>query len=157
MFCVLFRKRSRDEDGCDFMPLSKRINNLHINNEHTVDPNYVRQEQQYHPQQNMGHSSLSNPPVGHINFPAHHQQHQHEQQQIHQHHITQHHHIAQQQQQMLQHQQQNGPEQIDHHLHNNNNLMENYCPELDQNENPFYYDKNKLLYDLHAERMLRNN
>lgn len=108
----------------------------------------------------MGHSSLSNPTVGHVNFPAHQQHHQHDhhaqQQQIHQHHIEQQqHHIAQQQ--MLQHQQQNGPEQINHQLHNNNNLMENYCPELDQSENPFYYDKNKLLYDLHAERMLRNN
>lgn len=27
-----FRKRSREEDACEFMPLSKRINNLHINN-----------------------------------------------------------------------------------------------------------------------------
>ncbi|XP_077299990.1 uncharacterized protein LOC143920869 [Arctopsyche grandis] len=26
------RKRSREDDNCDFMPLSKRINNLHINN-----------------------------------------------------------------------------------------------------------------------------
>ncbi|XP_034830937.1 uncharacterized protein [Maniola hyperantus] len=26
------RKRSREEDACEFMPLSKRINNLHINN-----------------------------------------------------------------------------------------------------------------------------
>ncbi|CAH2245755.1 jg3964 [Pararge aegeria aegeria] len=26
------RKRSREEDSCEFMPLSKRINNLHINN-----------------------------------------------------------------------------------------------------------------------------
>ncbi|OWR43393.1 uncharacterized protein LOC116773248 [Danaus plexippus] len=26
------RKRSREDDACEFMPLSKRINNLHINN-----------------------------------------------------------------------------------------------------------------------------
>ncbi|KAI5651936.1 hypothetical protein NE865_00273 [Phthorimaea operculella] len=26
------RKRSREDDSCEFMPLSKRINNLHINN-----------------------------------------------------------------------------------------------------------------------------
>ncbi|XP_028163139.1 uncharacterized protein LOC135074922 [Ostrinia nubilalis] len=26
------RKRSREDDTCEFMPLSKRINNLHINN-----------------------------------------------------------------------------------------------------------------------------
>ncbi|XP_011547930.3 uncharacterized protein LOC105380129 isoform X1 [Plutella xylostella] len=29
---TLNRKRSRDEESCEFMPLSKRINNLHINN-----------------------------------------------------------------------------------------------------------------------------
>lgn len=28
----LCRKRSREDDTCEFMPLSKRINNLHINN-----------------------------------------------------------------------------------------------------------------------------
>ncbi|XP_045497367.1 uncharacterized protein LOC123695536 [Colias croceus] len=26
------RKRSREDEACEFMPLSKRINNLHINN-----------------------------------------------------------------------------------------------------------------------------
>lgn len=30
--CFCFRKRSRDDEACEFMPLSKRINNLHINN-----------------------------------------------------------------------------------------------------------------------------
>lgn len=29
---ALSRKRSREDDSCEFMPLSKRINNLHINN-----------------------------------------------------------------------------------------------------------------------------
>lgn len=28
----IHRKRSREDDSCEFMPLSKRINNLHINN-----------------------------------------------------------------------------------------------------------------------------
>lgn len=26
----MYRKRPRDDDSCEFMPLSKRINNLHI-------------------------------------------------------------------------------------------------------------------------------
>ncbi|XP_052759358.1 uncharacterized protein LOC113512701 isoform X1 [Galleria mellonella] len=29
---AISRKRSREDDACEFMPLSKRINNLHINN-----------------------------------------------------------------------------------------------------------------------------
>lgn len=29
---ICYRKRSREDDTCEFMPLSKRINNLHINN-----------------------------------------------------------------------------------------------------------------------------
>ncbi|CAH0719542.1 unnamed protein product, partial [Brenthis ino] len=33
------RKRSREDDVCEFMPLSKRINNLHINNNLTSPPN----------------------------------------------------------------------------------------------------------------------
>ncbi|XP_061389283.1 uncharacterized protein LOC133324466 [Musca vetustissima] len=34
-----------------------------------------------------------------------------------------------------------------------NNAM--YHPELNKSENPFYYDKNKLLHELHLERMKR--
>ncbi|KAI8122884.1 hypothetical protein FF38_00550 [Lucilia cuprina] len=30
-----------------------------------------------------------------------------------------------------------------------------YEPELDESQNPFYYVKNKLLHDLHLERMKR--
>ncbi|VVC99226.1 unnamed protein product [Leptidea sinapis] len=36
-----FRKRSRDDDACEFMPLSKRINNLHINN--NLSSNFLSQ------------------------------------------------------------------------------------------------------------------
>lgn len=31
-----------------------------------------------------------------------------------------------------------------------------YAPELSQEENPFYYTKNKLLYDLYLERVRRH-
>lgn len=34
-----FRKRPREEENCDFMPLSKRINNLHINNRDLANVN----------------------------------------------------------------------------------------------------------------------
>ncbi|XP_005187470.1 uncharacterized protein LOC101893436 [Musca domestica] len=30
-----------------------------------------------------------------------------------------------------------------------------YHPELNKSENPFYYDKNKLLHELHLERLKR--
>lgn len=39
---------------------------------------------------------------------------------------------------------------------NNNLVVVPYDPELSQEENPFYYNKNKLLYDLYVERMRRH-
>lgn len=46
------------------------------------------------------------------------------------------------------------------HQHQPDNLnaidMESYSPELTATENPFYYNKNKLLFDLHIERERRN-
>lgn len=38
----------------------------------------------------------------------------------------------------------------------NNNGMEVYRPELTSDENPFYYNKNKLLFNLHIERQRRH-
>jgi len=32
-----------------------------------------------------------------------------------------------------------------------------YNPELNADQNPYYYEKNKMLYDLHVERVKRNN
>lgn len=34
-------------------------------------------------------------------------------------------------------------------------LQHLYAPELNEAENPFYYIKNKLLYELHYERLKR--
>lgn len=39
---------------------------------------------------------------------------------------------------------------------NNNEMDETYSPELTADENPFYYSKNKLLFDLHIERERRS-
>lgn len=36
-------------------------------------------------------------------------------------------------------------------------LPPGYSPELTQHENPYYYNKNKLLYELHLERMRRTH
>lgn len=32
-----------------------------------------------------------------------------------------------------------------------------YNPELTADQNPYYYEKNKMLYDLHVERVKRNS
>lgn len=67
-----------------------------------------------------------------------------------------HHHQQQQQQQHHPHHPQHS-HQSTHAEPNNNNQMEDvYSPELTADENPFYYDKNKLLFDLHVERQRRH-
>ncbi|XP_017852063.1 uncharacterized protein LOC108606458 isoform X2 [Drosophila busckii] len=103
------RKRSREDDiHCDSTPLSKRINNLHLN---------------YDDGNSSSSSSCSIP--GLIND-------------------------------------------------NNNYILPTtpagssgdgssdsttyeYSPELNADQNPYYYEKNKMLYDLHVERVKRIN
>ncbi|XP_073828195.1 uncharacterized protein [Musca autumnalis] len=41
------------------------------------------------------------------------------------------------------------------HVANGGESHAMYHPELNKSENPFYYDKNKLLHELHLERMKR--
>lgn len=36
------------------------------------------------------------------------------------------------------------------------NWLPVYSPDLDLNENPYYYESNKLLFDLYIERLQRN-
>lgn len=60
----------------------------------------------------------------------------------------QHNHQQQQQSVIVQQSQPSGNEYMS---------LEEYNPELTQDENPFYYNKNKLLFDLHIERQRRNN
>lgn len=63
------------------------------------------------------------------------------------------------------HKQNQQQQQLHHHHHhshpahaeqNNNQMEEIYSPELTADENPFYYDKNKLLFDLHVQRQRRH-
>ncbi|KAG4075448.1 hypothetical protein HA402_015101 [Bradysia odoriphaga] len=169
------RKRSREEDGSDFMPLSKRITNLHIN-------------QSSSPMQSENDIADYNMNVNH----HHHQQQQQQQQ----------HHQSIQQHQSLQFQNQFGSfgqmpsgesnqfsdfSNLSHpideqerqyrqylsecnnasssngssctNVSSNENHMASYDPyepELSQEQNPFYYTKNKLLYDLYLERLRRH-
>ncbi|XP_055377758.1 uncharacterized histidine-rich protein DDB_G0274557 [Condylostylus longicornis] len=142
------RKRSREEDGNneDHMPLSKRINMLHINNTYNIDSN----------QQHNGHHNglimpLNQPAVymngnthinGHSVHNGNNQQHHHQPSHSHHHHHHHHHenghlvHIA------------------SSHIEIEDNST--YNPELNQDENPYYYNKNKLLFELHLERSKRN-
>ncbi|XP_053951852.1 uncharacterized protein LOC129237014 [Anastrepha obliqua] len=43
----------------------------------------------------------------------------------------------------------------EHHQQQQIHLQHPYAPDLNEAENPFYYIKNKLLYELHLERLKR--
>ncbi|KAH8316091.1 hypothetical protein KR074_002107 [Drosophila pseudoananassae] len=108
LWCPSRRKRSREDDlPCESTPLSKRINNLHLN---------------YDDGNSSSSSSCSIPPLGNSD--------------------------------------------------NNNYLLTGtlpavsggaaervfeYNPELGAEQNPYYYEKNKMLYDLHVERVKRSS
>ncbi|KAH8421326.1 hypothetical protein KR009_001947, partial [Drosophila setifemur] len=115
--CYPLRKRSREEDlPCESTPLSKRINNLHLN---------------YDDGNSSSSSSCSIPTLGSGSASG---------------------------------------------SGDNNNYLQQpgvgagsgataasaanggeYNPELGAEQNPYYYEKNKMLYDLHAERVKRSS
>lgn len=189
IFVLSFRKRSRDEDSSDFMPISKRINNLSIssqcfgeqetlNAQSMVIPSYLmainNQENEFN---HFAHSTSAN--HGYSNDMQQHHEYQNHDQPTNNHNI----HLNSHQNQIhsINHHS-NGFNNLNHssiggndiHSHNhiqkqsqndliqpsnaelNNNQMEVYCPELTADENPIYYNKNKLLFDLHIERQRRN-
>lgn len=37
----------------------------------------------------------------------------------------------------------------------NGELLGDYCPDLGEHENPHYFNRNKVLYELYVERMRR--
>ncbi|EDV46742.1 uncharacterized protein LOC6550500 [Drosophila erecta] len=99
------RKRSREDDlACESTPLSKRINNLHLN---------------YDDGNSSSSSSCSIPPLsgGGATVAS------------------------------------GGPDAAG----NGVAARYEYNPELGAEQNPFYYEKNKMLYDLHVERSKRSN
>lgn len=103
------RKRGRDDEGSEFMPLSKRINNIHIegnqeNSPKQLESNWVNQN--FVPSPNA---------------------------------ISQDH----------------GSSSSDGSNSNHSHYSMEYRPELNPNDNPYYYENNKLLYNLHMERMQR--
>lgn len=111
------------------MPLSKRINNLHL------DPSAsTSQSEAYH------NGNIYLPQESHINY--HHQQ------------LAESSDIQMYHQPQVEQAQVNSFNQIPN---GDSDLNEQfaYNPELSASENPNYYEKNKLLYELYVERMRR--
>lgn len=177
-FLCVSRKRSRDEDSCDFMPISKRINSLSINNPFVGDNDISSIIQQPEPnamanhQQFAGHHNINQFNSNYNLVNGNHMMVNSNNQQGHSHQHHSHSHL--------------GPSHVNNnymsHGHVNYNDrepdtggggrhgnggssqqededmgLECYSPELTQEENPFYYNKNKLLFDLHIERQRRHH
>lgn len=184
-FC---RKRSRDEDNCDFMPISKRINNLSLRGQclgemdtepqingtnNNLAANYLMAINNQPIQSNYfatapvpDHIAINNGSYQQSPHSHHHPSQNPHHLQNHQSHVqslglsnefanglaiaTS---VNQHQSQRILHKQQSIHSEL------NNNEMDGdgrYSPELTADENPYYYSKNKLLFDLHIERERRN-
>lgn len=164
MFCSIHcRKRSRDEDSCDFMPISKRINNLSItSSQHNIFHSH---------ESNDSMAASSNYPSNgyfaangtHLNNNHHYSNHLdngHSYQgdamsstpQSDSSHFGLLGNSIGQQSAIMEHPaghpSADSAESID---------VISYSPELSPEENPFYYNKNKLLFDLHVERERRSH
>ncbi|XP_055641437.1 uncharacterized protein LOC129778521 [Toxorhynchites rutilus septentrionalis] len=126
------RKRSREEDVNEFMPLSKRINNLHLNNsqaggfanEHPTGAHMpvLEGHQNNFPQGGSSSSSAStchSIPSGGSSPSATRSSYSQEP------------------------------------LTVNGEVLGDYCPDLSERDNPHYFDRNKILYELYVERMRR--
>uniref|UniRef100_A0A182VVW9 Uncharacterized protein n=1 Tax=Anopheles minimus TaxID=112268 RepID=A0A182VVW9_9DIPT len=158
------RKRSREEEQNEFMPLSKRINNLHLNNsQHSIAGGVLPE------QMAAGASQM----VGQIR-----QQHDHH------HHlhggaagscaisIHNNHHLLG----VMGGSSSNSSNSSNSNASSvgsfripansgsnspastisiNGEIFGDYCPVLSAEENPHYFTKNKVLYDLYVERMSR--
>lgn len=150
------------------MPISKRINNLTltsqcfgendsltiptmttdysmaINNQNSQSNHYVEHS---YPNQMVHHANYQQSfvqPSNHSDAFNHLGTIEYKTNQEHQHQMHHRHHLANQQ----------STNSLDNEL--NNNGMEVYRPELTSDENPFYFNKNKLLFDLHIERLRRH-
>ncbi|XP_064538789.1 uncharacterized protein LOC135428640 [Drosophila montana] len=106
------RKRSREDDlPCESTPLSKRINNLHLNyddgnsssSSNCSIPNLINDNNNY-----LLLPTITGGGCG------------------------------------------SGPAEVVGGVYE-------YNPELNADQNPYYYEKNKMLYDLHVERVKRSN
>lgn len=119
---------------------SMTINNQSIQQNHYLGqhsyPNQMVHQANYH--QSLVQSNNHSHAFNHLGTNEYKTNQEHQHQMHHRHHLEKHQSIN----------------SLDNEL--NNNEMEIYRPELTPVENPFYYNKNKLLFDLHIERQRRH-
>nr|AGM32654.1 hypothetical protein [Coptotermes formosanus] len=161
------RKRLRnsncEEECCDFMPLSKRINNLHINNGNFctslgyrhVKHSVTKQTDIFEPSANDWLSVEAGAELGGNELLCHQSYRSGDGC-----------HAAAQSTRNassgISHQPQQ-PIEVSgscQSLHPNswisNNILSQYSPSLNASDNPYYYESNKLLFALYMERIHRN-
>ncbi|GAB0089750.1 histone-lysine N-methyltransferase set1 [Sergentomyia squamirostris] len=132
---ILNRKRSREEDGdasMDFMPLSKRINNLHLTATSLPQIYDSSSSNSESMQQNYNQTPPAAGPVttAMYNCPDH---------------------VPGSNGEYFHLPRLNGVQsQSQQQIH-----MTEYCPDLSILENPHYFLKNKLLFELHIQRLKR--
>lgn len=145
-----FRKRSREEDLSDFMPLSKRINNLHIDNNNIScfdNPTagilgaILTSGEQYHHYHNNNNNNM----LHHNGFQSHNEMN----------HQGGGHQVLTDENSLPESEYSNGTGVSSHSEGLETMALGEYHPDLNADENPYYYTKNKLLYDLYVERMRR--
>ncbi|XP_012276199.1 uncharacterized protein LOC105697449 [Orussus abietinus] len=108
------RGRSAEEDASEFMPLSKRINNLHINGFPGLQERALEKMDSDWGDRNFAPSPNNSEPS-------------------------------------------QGSSSCDGCSSSQSSYTAEYRPDLDANDNPFYYENNKLLYSLYMERMQRSS
>ncbi|XP_015587498.1 uncharacterized protein LOC107264106 [Cephus cinctus] len=112
------RKRGRtiEEESGEFMPLSKRINNLHINGyaARLQESSQAKMESDWENRNFMPSPNHAEPSQGSSSSSS-----------------------------------------CDGCSSSKSSYTAEYRPDLDANDNPFYYENNKLLYSLYMERMQR--
>ncbi|XP_050085060.1 uncharacterized protein LOC126570948 [Anopheles aquasalis] len=159
------RKRSREEEQNEFMPLSKRINNLHLNN-NQGSLGGVLAEQLGATANHHGQFAIGGQPADYANHATHHHMHHH------------HHHLGPGIMNgasavaasntsntssnnggalaLAANSGSNSPASTHAStISINGEILGEYCPVLSAEENPHYFTKNKVLYDLYIERMRR--
>ncbi|ETN59703.1 hypothetical protein AND_008720 [Anopheles darlingi] len=151
------RKRSREEEQNEFMPLSKRINNLHLNN-NQGNLGGVLAEQLGATSNHHGQFAIGGQPADYANHANHH------------HHLHQHHlgasavaangtsNTSSNNGTLILAANSGSNSPASTHASTisiNGEILGEYCPVLSAEENPHYFTKNKVLYDLYIERMRR--
>ncbi|XP_058059791.1 TSC22 domain family protein 1 [Anopheles bellator] len=160
------RKRSREEEQNEFMPLSKRINNLHLNNNQSNLGGPI-------PEQLATVASNGQFSIGDHHQPdyAGHHPNLHHMHQLHHHGHHPHHLLgvmnggasgsnsnssSSGSLSLAANSGSNSPASTHAStISINGEILGDYCPVLSAEENPHYFTTNKVLYDLYVERMRR--